>query len=148
MHSSFGYIDHSVWPPFHRSAELKQNRSLTTLEKIVLPPFSKIFVIFEKWTKIWQIKKNEGSSYHAWLPIPGMRRRKDLQEDKPKKGGELSVLVGTVEQRGSTYQLLQSGILWHFSIHHLYFINEVYALLACLPQKLCAPHKPYADQLL
>lgn len=76
------------------------------------------------------------------------KEKRSAGRQAKRKGGELSVLVGTVEQRGSTYQLLQSGILWHFSIHHLYFTNEVYALLACLPQKLCAPHKHYADQLL
>ena len=67
MHSSFGYIDCSVWPPFHRSPELKEKRSLTTFRQKKTDTYSqKIAVIM------------------AINAIPAMRRRKDL-EDRPKK---------------------------------------------------------------
>jgi len=67
MHSSFGFIDQSVWPPFHRSAKLKERRSLTTFrQKKTDTNSQKIAVIM------------------AANAIPAMRRRKDL-EDRPKK---------------------------------------------------------------
>jgi hypothetical protein len=67
MHSSFGYIDCNVWPPFHRSPELKEKRSLTTFRQKKTDTYSqKIAVIM------------------AINAIPAMRRRKDL-EGRPKK---------------------------------------------------------------
>jgi hypothetical protein len=84
MHSSFGYIDCNVWPPFHRSPELKEKRSLTTFRQKKTDTYS------EKIAVIFFFCETENSSYHGYQcnmainAIPAMRRRKDL-EGRPKK---------------------------------------------------------------
>lgn len=78
MHSSFGYIDCNVWPPFHRSPELKEKRSLTTFRQKKTDTYSqKIAVIFF-------FAKQKIAVIMAINAIPAMRRRKDL-EGRPKK---------------------------------------------------------------